>query len=107
MSIITEESSRAFKQARRFKKSNSEIKIEPSWNVYFRLFGNLIAMHSPRAKELTIRDCGRQTQTTKDRLNWVLSEFGLWSIIQRHGVWYLINEKWEETRRKGQYFFNL
>ena len=25
MSIITEESSRAFKQARRFKKSNSEI----------------------------------------------------------------------------------
>jgi hypothetical protein len=30
MSIITDESSRAFKQGRRFKKSNSEIKIEPS-----------------------------------------------------------------------------
>lgn len=107
MSIITDESSRAFKEARRFKKSNSEIKIEPSWNVYFRLFGNLIAMHSPRAKELTIRDCGRQTQTTKERLNWVLSEFGLWSIIQRHGTWYLINKNWEELRRNWQYFFNL
>lgn len=107
MSIITDESSRAFKEARRFKKSNSEIKIEPSWNVYFRLFGNLIAMHSPRAKELTIRDCGRQTQTTKDRLNWILYEFWLWSIIQRNWIWYLKTREWEEIRRNWQYFFNF
>ena len=106
MSIITDQSSKAFREARRFKKSNSEIKIEPSWNVYFRLFGNLIAMWSPRAKELTIRDCGRQTQTTKERLNWILSEFGLWEITQEHWTWYL--RTWgEKTRRNWQYFFNL
>jgi hypothetical protein len=67
----------------------------------------LIAMHSPRARELTIRDCGRQTQTTKDRLNWVLSEFWLWSIIQRHWIWYLETREWEKIRRNWQYFFNL
>lgn len=107
MSKITDESTRAFKQARRFKKSNSEIKIEPSWNVYYRLFGNLIALYSPRAKELTISDCGRQSKTTKERLNWILSEFGLWGIIQRNWNWYLVDKNWNETKWTGLYFFNL
>ena len=106
MRQITERTCEAFRNTRPIKISNSEVKIEPSGNAYYRLHWNLIALYSPRAKELTIRDCGRQTQTTKDRLNWILQEFGLWWIIQEHWTWYYANQDWRK-RRNWQMFFNF
>jgi hypothetical protein len=67
----------------------------------------LIAYYYPNEKQLTINDCGRQTQTTKERLNWILSEFGLWSIIQKHWVWYLIHKDWLPERREGSHLFRF
>ena len=106
MSIITDKTCEAFRNTKPIRISNSEVKIEPSGNAYYRLFGNLIALYSPRAKELTIRDCGWQTQTTKERLNWILLEFGLWRIVQEKWIWYYANQDWKK-KRNWQMFFNF
>lgn len=40
MKKVTEITVEAFKNARNCKLSNSEVRVEPSGNVYYRLFGN-------------------------------------------------------------------
>jgi hypothetical protein len=56
----------------------------------------MIAKKEVQTNTLTISDCGWQTDTTKERLNGVLSRltFG-WGLFQKKGEWFLTNG--EET----------
>lgn len=100
MSIITEKTSNAFKEGKNFKLSNSRIENRGMFTCFY-LFDNLIARLDRSNWQLKLWDCGRQTQTTKDRLNWILSVLNCWYIKQEHYVWYYITRKWIQNRRTG------
>ena len=60
-------------------------------NCFVYLHGNHIATYNYADKELTLFDGGWQSNTTKSRLNALLSEFtynGL-SLVQRNWTWFL------------------
>ena len=60
-------------------------------NCFVYLHGNHIATYNYADKELTLFDGGWQSNTTKSRLNALLSEFtynGL-SLVQRNWSWFL------------------
>ncbi len=44
---------------------------------------------------LELDTCGRKTNVTKERMNWILEEFDLWYIFQKNFEWYYMNKKWE------------
>lgn len=87
---ITAESSTAFRNHRRFKRSNTVVRNEYDWTTTMYLFGNLIAKYKPRENKLWFDTCWRNTVTTKERLNWILEKFNAWKIYQRNYVWYYI-----------------
>ena len=106
MKKITEETSRAFytQKLPGFSLGNSKVKTSINQSetyTEYRLFWNLIAeirdYHVYRYKRLRLNNCNYYTQTTKERLNWILWQFGLWQIIQRKWTWYYVNPAWEET----------
>ena len=88
---ITEDSATAFRNQRRFKRSNTVVRNEDSWNTAMYLFNNLIARYEPRKNHLWIDTCWRNTVTTKERLNWVLEKFNAWKIYQTHYIWYYMD----------------
>ncbi len=88
---ITAESSTAFKNQRRFRRSNTVVRNEVAWTTAMYLFGNIIARYNPRENKLWINTCWRTTVTTKERLNWILEKFNAWKIYQRDYVWYYID----------------
>lgn len=89
---ITEESSRAFRNQRRFKRSNTVVRNNANWSTVMYLFGNLVAEYIPRENKLWINACWRNTVTTKERLNWILEKFNAWKIYQRNYVWYYMDK---------------
>lgn len=89
---ITEESSRAFRNQRRFRRSNTVVDNSVNWTTVMYLFGNLIAKYIPRENKLWINACWRNTVTTKERLNWILEKFNAWKIYQRNYVWYYMDK---------------
>lgn len=89
---ITEESSRAFRNQRRFKRSNTVVRNNFDWTTAMYLFGNLIAKYIPKENKLWINACWRNTVTTKERLNWILEKFNAWKIYQRNYVWYYMDK---------------
>jgi len=91
MRKITEESVDAFMNARRFKKSNTEVEVKPNVTI-LKLFGNEIAYryNDPR-RTLSITNCGWRSVTTKERLNGIPGV----SIYQRDHEWYLNDKPWD------------
>ena len=89
---ITEESSRAFRDQRRFRRNNTAVVNEPDWSTTMRLFGNLVARYTPRENKLWINTCWRNTVTTKERLNWILEKFNAWHIYQKNYEWYYMDK---------------
>lgn len=79
MRNITEASVKAFKDAKNFKLSNTEVFNGGYVQMY--LFWNLIAQI--RDGVLLIKDAGRRTNTTKERLNGILDAFNLGGIYQK------------------------
>lgn len=79
MRNITEASVKAFKDAKNFKLSNTEVFNGGYVQMY--LFGNLIAQM--RDGVLLIKDAGRRTNTTKERLNGILNAYNLGGIYQK------------------------
>ena len=96
---ITTDSANAFYNSKRFGRSNTQVLITPAWNTYMLLFGNQIARHSPRNKTLSISSAWRFSVTTKERLNWILKEFGAWKIVQKNYCRYYVDNKWNSTLR--------
>lgn len=90
---ITEDSATAFRNRRRFKRSNTVVRNEYDWTTTMYLFGNLIARYRPREKHLWIDACWRYTTTTKERLNWILEKFNAWKIYQTNYIWYYMDAR--------------
>lgn len=80
----------AFIQNRNFNSPNTNVIAYSDGKVSMYLFGNCIANKDEHGK-ITIRNCGWQTNTTKERLNGLPNV----SIRQIKGEWYLNGEHWD------------
>ena len=89
MRKITEQAVKAFMngESKSFGNTIVEHLIQPHMtSTHLYLHGNLIASLSNNV--LTLSSCGRETNTTKERLNGLLA--GLDHVIkQEKGTWYL------------------
>lgn len=91
MRKITKESIEAFMNAKKFKKSNTEVKVLPNVTVLI-LFDNEIAyIYNDPKRTLSITDAGWSSNTTKERLNGLPNV----SIYQKNSQWYLNGEVWD------------
>ena len=88
MKKITKAAAAAFVEKKNFSCSNTIVSNDNGKTEMF-LFGNKIA--SLNGNQLTITNCGWQTNTTKERLN-ALPKV---SICQKKGVWYLNGNEWD------------
>ena len=79
MRKITEDAVEAFENDKPFKRSNTEVEVNPT-RLY--LHDNLIAK---KENGLWITDAGWQTNTTKERLNGIPGVH----IVQRNWNWFL------------------
>jgi len=93
MRKITEQAVNAFKAGGNFKGSNTIVETRQD-ETFLYLHGNMIA-HSYTVKEkegevqkLFISTCGWESNTTKERLNGVLSAFNLPTIYQENWTWF-------------------
>lgn len=95
MRKITNIAVAAFFAARPLEQSNMEIEVLPNVTI-MKLFGNSIAFrYNDPQNTLSITNCGFETNTTKERLNGVLSHIGHAGICQRKGIWYLGDDVWD------------
>ena len=99
MRQITKESVKAFKNWERFSLSNTIVKVF-EWISQMFLHWNEIARFDWH--QLYLDTCGWKTNTTKERMNWILEELGLWRIRQVDWVWFYKDKDWhiEEFNRK-------
>lgn len=86
MRKITELMSRAFREGVDKSMTNTVVKNEWCLTEMF-LHWNCIAHYDRNAWTILIDNCGRFTNTTKERLNGILKEFWLWTIRQQRGKW--------------------
>lgn len=111
MRNITKESVKAFKDAKNFKLSNTEVYDGGNGYIQFYLFWNLIA--SIRDGVLLVKDAGRRTNTTKERLNGILREFWLGGIYQKgkdaenKTAWFYVDQFGNEEKRDSRKTFEL
>ena len=95
MRKIEQEMNRAIRYRRNFSKANTSVRcfknrdgITTEMDVF--LHGNHIASLDTASNQLTIKDGGWQSVTTKSRLNALLDEFvPSAGIFQKDWVWYL------------------
>ena len=96
MRQITIESVKAFLNAKKFNKSNMSVEIEPNVTI-LKYQGNAIAYkyNDPKGT-ITITNLGYFTNTTKERLNGVitLSGVNIEPIYQKNWNWYLDGKEW-------------
>lgn len=92
---ITMDSVHAFIAGKPFRRENMSVTINDSGTVCLKLHGNIIALRNYDGK-VYIRNCGWETQTTKERLNYLLYAFNSdLKITQRKFVWYLGDKPWD------------
>ena len=96
MRKIEREMNNAIKSQKNWTGSNTTVVTENDGGTigaesHVYLHGNHIATYTHKIKELALFDGGWQSNTTKSRLNALLSEFtynGL-SLVQRNWSWFL------------------
>ena len=92
---ITMDSVHAFIANKPFRRENMGVEIDRNGTVYLKLWNNIIAFRDCDGK-VYIRNCGWETNTTKERLNYLLYALGSdLKITQRKFVWYLGNKPWD------------
>lgn len=84
MRSITTDAVKCFFNCKNFKRSNTEVEKLSDWSMNFYLHWNTIASYDPKEKKLIISSAGWKTNTTKERLNGILSYFDLWGIFQKN-----------------------
>lgn len=95
MRHITNLSCNAFKNQKNFRLSNSEVVTKEDEKSivtrYFLHWNEIATLYNRKTwwKQLFISNCGYETNVTKERLNWILSEFWLWWIYQKNFTRYL------------------
>ena len=94
MKKITIEATEAFVNCVDFKKNNTVVTScgESSKMV---LHGNTIAIKN--SKNIKLSNCGYYTQTTKERLNGILSALNLGCIKQKNGKWFFNGNEFIES----------
>lgn len=91
MKKITAQALDAFINARKFKKDNMTIEVQPYVTV-MRLYGHPIAyLYNDPERTLSISACGWLTNTTKERLNALPGVH----INQKNWQWYLNGMEWD------------
>tara|TARA_R110000751_G_scaffold208861_1_gene312734 strand:+ start:55 stop:354 length:300 start_codon:yes stop_codon:yes gene_type:complete len=91
MRKITEESIKAFLNAKKFNKRNMSVEVLPNVTI-LKLHGNEIAyQYNDPQKTLSITNCGWFTVTTKERLNALKGV----NIHQKAFKWYLNGIEWD------------
>lgn len=97
MRKITKESVKAFLNAKKFYKSNMSVEVLPNVTI-LRYQGNAIAYKYNDPKQtISITNCGWESNTTKERLNGVITLSGLNNsgIYQKDWTWYLNDKVWD------------
>jgi hypothetical protein len=91
MRKISEKATRAFYNWDNYNKSNTRVAIDWVSNRLY-LHWNLIAelKNSEEGEALYISSAGWESNTSKERLNWVLDRNGLW-IRQKNFNWFLVS----------------
>ena len=98
MRKITKESVKAFFNAERYFKNNTRTEVLPNVTILY-LHNNPIAYrYNDPEKTLSIQNCGWFSNTTKERLNGILSHIGNVGIYQKNFEWFLNGEKWDGQR---------
>lgn len=95
MRKITQEATQAFFEGKNFNKQNTAVEylLQPhAETTELFLHSNLIARFNLRSRELMVTSAGWLTNTTKERLNGILSKFGF-GIFQKKGEWFLSDKK--------------
>lgn len=97
MRKITKESVNAFLNANKFNKSNMSVEVLPNVTI-LKYQGNSIAYKYNDPKQtISITNCGWESNTTKERLNGVISLSGLnvGKVYQKNWQWYLDGKEWD------------
>lgn len=92
MRKITQEASRAMKEWRNFKSSNTTVRTART-GMLLSLHGNDIANYGSRGYDLYIRDAGWRTATTKERLNGLLQTVAPGYKIRQHDKQWFLQDK--------------
>lgn len=99
MRKIEEKMITAIKEAKSYKKDNTEVTYDLGNNqVVIHLHGNLIAYVDNDVFKLYLSDAEYRTKTTKSRLNTILSLYDLGKIYSKNYQWYLNDEKWTGSK---------
>jgi hypothetical protein len=94
MRQITKESVKAFFNAERYSKNNTRVEVLPNVTILY-LHDNPIAYrYNNPERTLSISNCGWFSNTTKERLNGILTHIGHAGIYQKNFSWFLDGEKW-------------
>ena len=98
MRKITEDSINAFRNKRNFNRQNMSVFYSKSEDTsYMALHGTTIAIYKHFNGELSISNCGWESNTTKERLNGIIDTmtYGVKGIYQKDWVWYLNGNTWD------------
>lgn len=99
MRKVTERAAQALKNGYNYKSGNTA--VISNGNV-MNLHDNTIAIYDRIEQKLTLRDCGWQTVTTKERLNGILQAFGIQYVIYQHkGNWIIESSKLGRERSEA------
>lgn len=97
MRAITKKTVDAFINMQDFKFDNTRVEDCIHYTEYF-LFDNLIAQYDKSKDILLITDAGWKTNTTKERLNGILTALNLPTLYSKKGQWYIGDEKFDRTK---------
>jgi len=94
MRLITQQSVKAFMNAKKFNKANMSVEVLPNVTI-LKLHGNAIAYrYNDPQRTLTITNCGWFTPTTKERLNALEGV----NIQQKNFKWFLNGKEWNGSK---------
>ena len=94
MRTITEQSTKAFLNAKKFNKQNMCVEVLPNVTI-LKLHGNAIAYkYNNPEKTLSITNCGWFSNTTKERLNALPNV----RIKQKKFIWFLNGVEWNGNK---------
>ena len=94
MRLITQQSVKAFMNAKTFKKDNMSVEVLPNVTI-LKLHGNAIAYrYNDPQRTLMIDSCGWFTPTTKERLNALPNV----NIYQKSFKWFLNGKEWDGSK---------